>query len=114
MKQIFAIAIMVLSVWLGIVFVRPYWDRHLLQLDIEEAAIYGTKKSEGEVRRFLVNKMRKKGRDITGDNLLVVKNDRNTVYVKVSYSDEVKIAGRTLKKLRFTLEAEEKEVKNGF
>ncbi|RJR48882.1 MAG: hypothetical protein C4576_07540 [Desulfobacteraceae bacterium] len=114
MKQLFTLAILGLSVWLGVVFVRPYWDKHRLQMDIEEAAIYGTKQSEGDVRRFLSKKMKQRGLNISGDDFLIVKDERNTVYVKMSYSDEVRIAGHLLKKLQFTLEAKEKEVVNGF
>jgi hypothetical protein len=114
MRKFLTIAILAFCTWLAIIFVRPYWDRHLLQMDIEEAAIYGTKRSEGEVRGFLANRMKEKGRNIKSENLLVDKNERNTVYVKMSYWDEVKLAGHTLKRVQFTLEARKTEMTNDF
>ena len=114
MKKLFNLAIVVLTVWFATIFVRPYWDKHWLQMDIEEAALYGTKRSEGEVRNFLAKKMEEKGRNIKSEDFFIEKNEYNTVHVKISYSDEVRIAGHTLKKLQFTLESAEKERKSNF
>jgi hypothetical protein len=109
MKKLFTLAILALIVWFAIIFVRPYWDRYWLQMDIKEAALYGTKRSVGDVRSFLVKKMQEKGRNINGEDFRITKDERNTVYVTISYSDEVRFAGHTLKRLQFTLEARETE-----
>ncbi|RJR35524.1 MAG: DUF4845 domain-containing protein [Desulfobacteraceae bacterium] len=114
MKKLFKISVFALMVLFTVIFVRPYWDKHLLQMDLEEAAIYGTKRSEGEVRSFLMKKIKEKGIEIDSEDLLIDKDERNTVHVKTSYTDEVKIAGRTLKTFQFTLEARESETKSSF
>jgi hypothetical protein len=112
MKTLFTYAILALMVWFAIIFVRPYWDRYWLQMDIQEAALYGTKRSVGEVRSFLVKRMQQKGRDIKGEDFAIAKDERNTVYVSISYSDEVRIAGYILKRLQFTLDARKTETKS--
>jgi hypothetical protein len=114
MKKLFTFAILALIVWFTIIFVRPYWDRYWLQMDIEEAALYGTKRTVGEVRSFLVKKMQEKGRNIRGEDFLIEKDKRNTVYVTISYSDEVRIAGHTLKRLQFTLKARKTETTSSY
>lgn len=114
MKKLFTIAILALIVWFAIIFVRPYWDRYWLQTDIEDAALYGTKRSVAEVRSFLVNKMQEKGQSIKGEDFLIAKDERNTVHVTISYSDEVKIVGHTLKRLQFTLEARKTETTSSY
>lgn len=112
MKKLFTLAIFAVVVWLSVLFVRPYWDRHWLQVDMEEAALYGTKRSEEAIRKFLDQRMQERGRTINGADFVIDKDERNTVHVKLSYSDEVEIAGRILKRLRFNLEAREMETKN--
>lgn len=114
MKKLFTFAILALIVWFTIIFVRPYWDRYWLQTIIEEAALYGTKRSEGEVRSFLAKKMRENGRNIRGEDFLIAKDERNTVYVSISYSDEVRIVGHTLKRLQFTLKAKKTETTSSY
>ncbi|RJR41587.1 MAG: hypothetical protein C4576_17580 [Desulfobacteraceae bacterium] len=114
MKKLFKISVLALMALFTVIFVRPYWDKHRLQMDLEEAAIFGTKRSEGEVRSFLMKKIKEKGIEIDGENLLIDKDERNTVHVKTSYTDEVKIAGRTLKRFQFTLEARESETKSAY
>lgn len=110
MKKLLNFAILASIVWFGIIFIRPYWDRYLLQMDIEETAIYGTKTSEYEARNFLVKKMQEKSRYITVKDFFIVKDEQNTVYVKISYTDEIRIAGRTLRRLQFTVDATENEM----
>ncbi len=105
MKKLFNLLVFAAVVWFAIVSVRPYWNRYMVQMDIEEAALYGTKSSEGEVRRFLLEKMQEKGRRIK--DIFIVKDDRNTVYVRMSYTDEIRIAGRILAHLQFTVHATE-------
>lgn len=107
MKRLFNLAIAALIVWFAIISVRPYWDRYFLQMDIEEAALYGTKRSEGEVRKFLARKMQEKGRKLTDENLFIVKDEQGNVYVKLSYTDEIRISEHTLKRLQFTLDAKQ-------
>lgn len=105
MKRFLDYAIVASIVWFSILCVRPYWDRYLLQMDVEEAAICATKAGEAEARKFLFKKMQERGRRIT--DFFIVKDEQKNVYVKLSYTDEIRIAGRTLKQLQFTLDARE-------
>ncbi|PKN30868.1 MAG: hypothetical protein CVU64_01370 [Deltaproteobacteria bacterium HGW-Deltaproteobacteria-21] len=109
MKKLFSLAITVSMIWFVTILVRPYWDRYLLQLDIAEAAIYGTKTNEYEARKFLFKKMKEKRRSITVKDVFIVKDDQKNVYVKMSYTDEIEIAGRTLMRVQFTVHATEAE-----
>jgi hypothetical protein len=114
MKKLLTLAILAVIVWLTIISVRPYWDRHWLQKDMEEAAVYGTKKSEDELRNFLTEKMKENDRKLTGNDFFISKDERKTVYLKLAYADEIRFAGYTLKRLQFTLEAKERETRSSF
>lgn len=114
MKKLFTLLLLAVCAWFAVTLVKPYWDRHWLQRDMDEAALYGTKRSVEEVRRFLDGRMKEKNRNIKGEDFQIDKDKRNTVHVRITYEDVIKISGRTLKILQFTLEARGEETKSSY
>ena len=90
---------------------KPYWNRYWFERDLEAAAIFGTKNSVKAIKSFLADKMQDRGWNLSGEDFLIEKDGNNTVYIGVSYEDEIEIFGATLKKLEFTVRVKAEEVK---
>ena len=58
----------------GVCVAMPYWDKFWLGFDVESAAIYGTKNSIAETRRFLTKKMVESGQRFRGEDFYIEKN----------------------------------------
>lgn len=90
--------------------VRPFWDRYWLGKELERVCVYATKHSVMETRKLLNEIMEEKRYDFTGDDFSIEKDEKNRVYISITYPDEIRILGVTLKELRFTVEREASEV----
>ena len=101
---IFIIVRIVSAIW-------PFWDRYWLGKELENICVYGTKNSVEDTRRFLSERMKEKGYEFSGDDFSIEKNEKNTVYISITYRDEISVLGKTLKELRFTVESSAHEVK---
>ena len=109
-KKILNLIFLIIIIWIVVSIVRPYWDKYWLGQDVEAAAIYGTKNSVGDTRTFLTQKMKEAGRDFTGEDFRITKDENNNVTISLTYYDEVRVFGVTLKELEFTLKKTMSEV----
>jgi hypothetical protein len=104
-------AVAALVIWTGISVAAPFWERYWLGQEMDRAAIYGTKHSIKATRNFLTNRMKDAGYDFTGEDFEVKKDSDNDVEVSITYCDEIKIFGLSLKSLEFTVEKKSSNVR---
>lgn len=111
MKDFFKIIVALFLIVCIVSAVWPFWDRYWLGKELERVCVYGTKHSVEETRQLLSERMEEKRYDFTGDDFSIEKDEKNRVYISITYTDEISILGVTLKELRFTVErgASEKE-----
>jgi len=114
MKPYFMYAVIILLLWSGVCAARPYWDKYWLKQEMESAAVYGTKASVAAIAEYLDDKMKEQGRGFIGDDFAIEKDARNAVKISITYADEIRLFGHSLKKLRFTLRAYASDVKARF
>lgn len=113
-KDLFWLILVIAFLWCVVSAAKPYWDRHWLGKSMEAAAIYGTKHSMSETRKFLTKKMREEGWNFDGNDFVIEKSRNNTVSVRLTYEDEIRIFGHTFKELVFTVERSAEEVETMF
>ena len=89
---------------------KPFWDKYWLGHEIRAAAIYGTKNSISDTRKFLIEKIRDDWPAFTGNDFFIEKGDRDTVTVGIQYCDAISVFGVSLKELEFTVEETVTEV----
>ena len=101
---LFLIVCIVSAVW-------PFWDRYWLGKELERVCVYGTKHSVEETRKLLNESMEEKRYDFTGDDFSIEKDEKNRIYISITYTDEISILGVTVMEMGFTVErkASEKE-----
>jgi hypothetical protein len=117
MKDVFKlikIAICIALAWLVLNGVRPYWNKYWIGQTIHNAAIYGTKNSIEDTRRFLNKAMSDAGRDFSGNDFVIEKDEKNTVTISLKYRDEIRVFGVKLKSLDLTVEKTASEVESIF
>jgi hypothetical protein len=114
MKSAFNVILLFLIIILIGGAVRPFWTKYRLGEVIEVAAIYGTKNSIEDTKKFLTQKMRESGRDFVGGDFNIEKDEYNTVTVSITYTDRIGFFGVSLKTLEFTLEETVREVEEMF
>ena len=113
-KKFLNLIFLIIIIWVVVGMVRPYWDKYWLGQDVETAAIYGTKNSVEETRRFLTKKMKEAGCDFTGEDFRIIKDKDNNVTISITYYDKIDVFGVILKELKFTLKKTVSEVKAAF
>jgi hypothetical protein len=113
-KKLLNFIFLIIIIWVVVSIVRPYWNKYWLGQDVEAAAIYGTKNSVVDTRRFLSQKMKEAGRDFTGEDFTITKDEENNVTISITYYDAIRVFGVTLKELEFTLKRTMSEVKATF
>ena len=111
MKSALNVILVILVIILIVSAVRPFWAKYRLGEDIEAAAIYCTKNSIEDTKRFLTQKMKESGDNFVGDDFSIEKNENNTVTISISYFDRIGFFGISLKTLDFTVEETVHEVK---
>ena len=110
--KLIKIAIFIAFAWCIVSAAKPYWNKYWLGQTIKNAAIYGTKNSVIDTRRFLTEKMNEEGNDFTGEDFTIEKDENNSATISITYSDEISIFGVNLKSLHFTIEKTASEVKS--
>jgi hypothetical protein len=110
--KLIKIAILIAFAWCIVSAVKPYWNKYWLGQAIENAAIYGTKRSVQDTRKFLTEKMNEDGHNFAGKDFTIEKDENNNVTISIRYSDEINIFGVKLKSLYFTLEKTVSEVES--
>jgi hypothetical protein len=113
-RKIVGYAVLLALIWIAVSIARPYWHKYWIGQDIEAAAIFGTKKSVSDTRRFLTTRMKEKERSFTGDDFKIAKDEENNVTISLSYYDEIRVFGITLRELEFTIEKSKSEVQEKF
>jgi hypothetical protein len=113
-KKLLNFVFLIIIIWVVVSIVRPYWDKYWLGQDVEAGAIYGTKNSVEDTRAFLTQKMKEAGRDFTGEDFGISKDENNNVTINLTYCAELRVFGVTLKELEFTLKKTMSEVKASF
>ena len=101
-------------VWLLISTIWPYWNRYRMGSDLEAAALYGTKNGILATRKFLMEKTEERGFDFDPEDITIEKDEKNGVYISLTYIDEIRFLGMTIKELEFSLEVSAEEIREVF
>lgn len=109
-KNIFFILVGIAFLWGTWSTVKPFWNKYWLKKEMEHAAVYGTKRSIEEIKRFLDKKMIESGRDFQGEDFEIEKDEKNDVYIAIRYQDSIRVFGALLKELEFEIEVTATEV----
>ncbi|MBW1786851.1 MAG: hypothetical protein JRK53_09600 [Deltaproteobacteria bacterium] len=110
MKKVINIVIVVLLVWAAFCAAKPFWYRYWLGIEVEAAAIYGTKNSIKDTKMFLTLRMTEEGYGFKGEDFYIEKQKNNTTTVGITYLDEIAMFGYPLIPLEFTIEKTVREV----
>ena len=94
--------------------VRPYWNRYWLERNMETVAVFGTKHGLTETAELLMNKMREKGYRFNENDFIINKDEKNSVYINLAYTDEIKVLGKTLKQLDLIAEVSVRETRSSY
>jgi hypothetical protein len=113
-RKILGYAVLLALIWIAVSIAQPYWHKYWIGQKIEDAAIFGTKNSVGDTRGFLTEKMKEAGHSFTGDDFKIAKDEKNNVTISLSYNDEIRVFGITLRELEFTIEKSKSEVQEKF
>jgi hypothetical protein len=89
---------------------RPYWNKYWLGYELRTAAIYGTKNSISDTRKFLYENIKNDWPGFSGDKFFIEKDENDTVTVGIEYCDAISVFGVRLKELEFTVEKTASEV----
>jgi hypothetical protein len=92
----------------------PYWNRYRMGSDLEAAALYGTKHGILDTRKFLMEKSEERGFDFDPDDITIEKDENNSVFISLTYTDEISFFGIVIKELEFTLEASAQETEEAY
>jgi hypothetical protein len=112
MKKMMSYILVIAAVILAVSVARPYWDKYWIGKEIEVAAVYGTKHSIEDTRALLGEKMKESGYPFSPKDLEIEKDEKNRVTITLHYRDSVRVFGRKLKDLAFTVRKTVSEVKN--
>lgn len=112
MKRMFSYVLVLAAVVLAVSSVRPYWDRYWVGKELEAAAVYGTKHSIQETKGFLSERMKLSGYPFRTEDVDIEKDEKNRVTITLKYRDAVRVFGRKLKDLPFTVRKSVSEVKD--
>ena len=112
MKKMFSYVVVIAAVVLAVSVARPYWDKYWIGKEIEAAAVHGTKHSIEDTRAFLGERMKESGYPFVPENVEIAKDEKNRVTITFHYQDSVRVFGRKLKDLTFTVKRTVSEVKD--
>lgn len=112
-KVIFYI-VAIIIVLLIVATVRPFWNRYQMGTDLKAAALYGTKHNILATRKFLLEKTEERGFELDNEDITIEKDEKNNVFISLTYTDEIGILGITIKEIEFTVEASAREVEEAY
>ena len=113
MKNAVFIILAIFIAWCLVSVAKPFWNRYWIGENVEKTAIYGTKHSIENTRRFLSDKIEEMGCYFNEEDLIIEK-DEDTIHISITYGDEINLFGKTLKQFQFSVKATEHEVKEYF
>ena len=109
--KILSYTISIVLIWGLLNTIKPYWEKYLLERQLETVAIYGTKHNIYKTREMLVKEIREAGYDFKEEDFIIEKDEDNSVSINISYINEISVFGMTLKELDFVVDARASEVK---
>ena len=112
LKSLFVWGLLISLVLGAYSVIRPYWNRYCLERHIESIAVFGTKHSLHETTDLLMSKMKEEGYRFKETDFLIDKDEKNHVSINLTYTDEVEIFGKPLKKIRLNVGGSAREVKS--
>jgi hypothetical protein len=112
MKRMFSYVLVLAAIVLAVSVARPYWDKYWIGKELETAAVYGTKHSVQDTRSFLSERMNRSGYQFRPEDFKIEKDEKNRVTITIKYRDGVRVFGRNLKGLAFTVTKTVSEVKD--
>ncbi len=113
-KKMFFFILVAVFLWCAVCIIKPFWNRYFVEKDMEVAAIYRTKNSFEDTKKLLAQKMEERGLVIKEGDFSGEKDEKNRVFLSLHYSDEIRVFGRTLKQLEFSLKATTSEIREYF
>jgi hypothetical protein len=111
MKSFFAYIVLAAIIWAVVCVVRPYWDRYNIATELEGIAIYGTQHEVDTIKKKLEEKINENDWPFTLTDVIINKNQDRDVKISITYSDEIKIFGLSVKSLEMTIEKETRYIK---
>lgn len=109
-KIIFYIVLIILILLAGST-IWPYWNKYVITSDLKAVALYGTKHSLEDTRKFLNKKIEEKGYIFDPEDLDIRKDENNTVSISLTYQDKISLFGIVLKELEFTVDVKQRFVR---
>jgi len=109
-KKIINFAISFVFVWCAVSAVAPYWNKYWLGQNMETVAIYGTKNSLNDTRKFLVETIKSNRHDFSDDDFMIEKDENDNVRITITYTDKITVFGANIKEVEFTVEKTVSEV----
>lgn len=113
MKNAVFIILAIFIAWCFVCVAKPFWNRYWIGENVEKAAIYGTKNSIENTRKFLRDKTEEMGCYFDEEDFIIEK-DEDTISISITYGDEINVFGKTLKQFQFSVKATEHEVEEYF
>ena len=110
-KSFFSYVVLAAIVWTVICVVRPYWDRYNIAMELEVIAIYGTQHEVDNIKKLLSEKISENNWPFTITDMIIKKNEDHDVKISITYPDEIKIFGLSVKSLEMTVEKEARYIK---
>ena len=112
MKKLFPYVLFIAAIILAVSVARPYWDKYWIGKEIEAAAVYGTKNTIPDTKRFLSERLKQAGYQFLQEDFQIEKDEKRRVTITLEYRDAVSVFGRKLKDLPFTIKKTVSEVKD--
>ena len=114
MKTMKGIAqVLVIFLFFGFLYgiVSPFWQKRGLDKILTTTAVYGTKHTIEDTMKFLDRSLKKKGYPFSSADFEIDKDENKTVTIHIKYTDDIKVFGKALKEIEFTVEETAYEVK---
>ena len=111
-KSLYIVSIGIILLIVSVIW--PYWNKYLIGSDLQKAALYGTKHSISDTRKFLSKALKERVDFFDPEALSIEKDENNTVKIKFTYQDKIHIFNIVLKELEFTLDVIERDIKPAF
>jgi len=113
-KKIFGAILAVVLIWCAICAIKPFWDKYWLGQDLKTAAIYGTKHSVKDTRKYLSSIIEREDYGFSGEDFYIEKKANNDTTIGITYDDEIRIFGMTVIEFELTVEETRSEIKASF
>ena len=112
-KDLVKIALAVAIVYFSFRGIKPYMDNYFFEKALDSAAQYGTIHSEADTRKKLTSIMVEHDMiGTTGDDIDLIIDEHKTVSIRFDYSDNIKVFGKKVHEINFSIFVVAKKVNN--